>query len=95
MLHSITSLAFIANLQSLITIYSFSRYLPTAKNQNQFFTVPGVHLSNVDCSQKHCDATLDKLASSSTSGAYKCEVSLDAPTFRVAFETKNVTVAGM
>lgn len=73
----------------------YSRYAPFLKgNQNLHFPVDGVHVSNdFYCNEKRCSINLDNLNSDS-SGAYRCEVSGDAPEFRIVHETSNMTVIG-
>jgi hypothetical protein len=67
--------------------------MPT-KQQNMVFTVEGVHVSAEHvCNDKFCTIHLDNLNLES-SGAYRCEVSGDAPEFKLSHETSNMTVAG-
>lgn len=62
--------------------------------QNMIFTVEGVHVSAEHvCNEKFCTIHLDNLNLES-SGAYRCEVSGDAPEFKLSHETSNMTVAG-
>jgi hypothetical protein len=60
------------------------------------FYIDGIHLNhdtlNV-CNQFTCSIRLDRL-NTKTSGQYRCEVSGDAPEFKIAHETNNMTVAG-
>jgi hypothetical protein len=66
--------------------------MPT--QQNMIFHVEGVHVSSDHvCNEKFCAIHLDNL-SNDTSGAYRCEVSGDAPEFKLSHETSNMTVAG-
>lgn len=60
------------------------------------FPVAGVHLVNesMKCNDNRCQLRLTKLGREHSSGAYRCEVSTEAPAFRLASETHNVTVAG-
>lgn len=58
------------------------------------FSVEGVHVSADHlCSEKFCTIHLDNLSNDS-SGAYRCEVSGDAPEFKLVHETSNMTVVG-
>jgi hypothetical protein len=62
--------------------------------QNMIFSVEGVHVSSDHvCNEKFCTIHLDNLSNDS-SGAYRCEVSGDAPEFKLVHETSNMTVAG-
>lgn len=66
--------------------------MPT--QQNMIFTVEGVHVSSDHmCNEKLCTIHLDNLSNDS-SGAYRCEVSGDAPEFKLVHETSNMTIAG-
>lgn len=66
--------------------------MPT--KQNMIFTVEGVHVNSEHvCNDKFCAIHLDNLSNDS-SGAYRCEVSGDAPEFKLSHETSNMTVAG-
>jgi hypothetical protein len=59
-----------------------------------FFPVDGVNLVMQPlCSQLACDLVLTDI-SSSTAGQYKCEVSSEAPHFKVVEKNTNLTVAG-
>lgn len=71
------------------------RYAPLMPTkQNMIFNVAGVHVSSDHvCNEKSCTIHLDNLSSDS-SGAYRCEVSGDAPEFKLSHETGNMTVAG-
>lgn len=71
------------------------RYAPMMPTkQNMIFTVEGIHVSSDHvCNEKFCTIHLDNL-SNETSGAYRCEVSGDAPDFQLTHETNNMTVAG-
>lgn len=60
------------------------------------FQVEGIHITKDpydDCSRTRCRVTLDNLSVQST-GTYRCEVSGDAPTFRLTYETSNMTIIG-
>jgi hypothetical protein len=73
-----------------------SRYAPMMNPAVRTFYVSGIHLSedhpNI-CNQENCIIHLDQL-SKNTSASYRCEVSGDAPEFKIAHETANMTVAG-
>lgn len=61
------------------------------------FQVEGIHITKDpydDCSKTRCRVTLDNLGIQST-GTYRCEVSGDAPTFRLTYDTANMTIIGM
>ncbi|XP_025835044.1 uncharacterized protein LOC108735094 [Agrilus planipennis] len=75
--------------------HEFFRYMPHQQPHKQTFHVPGVHLlsDEWDCSFSHCRLVLSGLSRPHSSGAYRCEISTEAPTFRLASETRNVTVA--
>lgn len=47
-----------------------------------------------ECNMVHCQVKLTQLQTTAT-GAYTCEVSSEAPKFRTATETRNMTVAGI
>lgn len=58
------------------------------------FAVGGIHITRDpydECNRLRCRVTLDNLSVHST-GSYKCEVSGDAPQFRVAGESSNMTI---
>lgn len=58
------------------------------------FNVDGVQLSpDHVCNDKFCTIHLENL-SKRTSGEYRCEVSGDAPEFKIVHETANMTIAG-
>lgn len=60
------------------------------------FSVPGVNIVERPddiCNRRFCSISLGYLNSSS-SGLYRCEVSGDAPTFNVDYESRNMTVYG-
>lgn len=46
-----------------------------------------------NCDKRRCEITLQKLSAKS-SGAYRCEISGDAPEFKLASRTANMTVGG-
>lgn len=48
---------------------------------------------HTDCTAQRCDIVLDQLTTTHSGGLYKCEVSLDAPTFAITAESHNLTVA--
>jgi hypothetical protein len=65
-------------------------------NQNLYmkFPVQGVHIGDDHtCNDKFCIVHLDNLSNDS-SGSYRCEVSGDAPDFRIVHETSNMTIIG-
>ncbi|KAF5304562.1 hypothetical protein FQA39_LY09613 [Lamprigera yunnana] len=73
----------------------FFRYMPHQQPHVMSFPVSGVYLVpfSTDCGRQHCKLQLTKLNRHHSSGAYRCEISSEAPTFRLAAETHNVAVA--
>ncbi|KAF2887647.1 hypothetical protein ILUMI_18526 [Ignelater luminosus] len=73
----------------------FFRYMPHQQPHIMNFPVSGVQLAlqGTDCGRAHCKVQLTKLTRHHSDGAYRCEVSSEAPTFRLAAETHNITVA--
>ena len=72
------------------------RYSPLMPNneRQRIFSVDGVHVgSDYFCNNKTCTIHLDNL-SSETSGYYRCEVSGDAPEFKLAHDGNNMTIVG-
>lgn len=66
------------------------------ENKVMTFLVDGIHLTEDpydNCTEVRCRITLDSLNTYS-SGSYRCEVSGDAPAFRISFEVSNMTVIG-
>lgn len=59
------------------------------------FPVTGVHMPDGKyyCNESTCRVELNMLSAKS-SGVYKCEVSGDAPHFKLAAKEDNLTVAG-
>lgn len=60
------------------------------------FPVEGVVFSKdrpYFCNKISCSINLDNLSTKS-SGAYRCEISGDAPEFRLSHETANMTIVG-
>lgn len=76
--------------------YEFFRFSPTGKEKLLEFEVTGVNvdISKTNCNMSFCFLKLKNLTRVYSSGAYRCEVSIEAPTFRLASKTLNVTVAG-
>ncbi|CAH1188799.1 unnamed protein product [Phyllotreta striolata] len=74
----------------------FFRYMPRGQQETRLFPVPGVKLDtrSVDCNKNRCKIGLTDLKKMHSGGAYRCEISSEAPAFRLASETHNVTVAG-
>lgn len=67
--------------------------MPT-QQQTMVFQVDGVHVgSDYVCNDKFCRIQLDNL-SSETSGAYRCEISGEAPAFKLQHRTGNMSVVG-
>lgn len=78
--------------ESSIKMKSYAPLMPS--KQNMIFSVEGVHVSaDHVCNEKFCTIHLDNLSNES-SGAYRCEVSGDAPEFKLSHETSNMTVVG-
>ncbi|CAG9860915.1 unnamed protein product [Phyllotreta striolata] len=75
----------------------FFRYMPKGQQQMMSFPVPGVKLETHggDCNQRRCKINLTDLTRMHSGGAYRCEISSEAPAFRLASETHNVTVAAL
>lgn len=72
----------------------FFRYSPAMPLMK--FNVPGVNIVDRPddiCNRRFCSISLGYLNSSS-SGLYRCEISGDAPTFNVDYESRNMTVYG-
>ncbi|KAJ8911094.1 hypothetical protein NQ315_000554, partial [Exocentrus adspersus] len=71
------------------------RYMPRQKPNTMLYPVAGVHLAShgANCSLTRCKVRLQKLTRAHSSGAYRCEISSEAPAFRLASETHNVTIA--
>lgn len=73
-----------------------SRYAPLMVPAFINFAVPGISLipnQTYACDRYTCTISLDKLESRTT-GTYRCEVSGDAPEFKLDSQTANLTVAG-
>lgn len=70
--------------------------MPNQKQDTMSFPVAGVHLvtQGISCGQTRCNVRLQGLTRDHSGGSYRCEISSEAPTFRLASETRNVTVAG-
>lgn len=74
---------------------SFCRYSPLTPPTTNWFPVKGVTIANGSphCNQFICNVELEKLNASS-SGQYRCEVSGDAPEFKLIDQSANMTVGG-
>lgn len=72
------------------------RFMPHQKPYEIFYPVNGVSVDRegTHCDMHSCHVRLTNLIKNESSGAYRCEVSSEAPAFRLASETHNVTVAG-
>ncbi|KAG5873610.1 hypothetical protein JTB14_011752 [Gonioctena quinquepunctata] len=77
--------------------HEFFRYMPRQKPNTMLFPVDGIHLapSGTDCRQNRCKIRLQNLSRTYSGGAYRCEISSEAPAFRLASETHNVVVAAL
>lgn len=59
------------------------------------FPVSGVHVveQTYSCTVDTCTVALEQLEAQ-TKGAYRCEISGDAPEFKLASRTANMTISG-
>lgn len=73
----------------------FFRYAPMQQSGVSLFKVAGVHVHNnsIDCDTRTCRIQLWYLQPQS-SGLYRCEVSGDAPDFKLVYRMANMTVGG-
>lgn len=80
---------------TIIACGKWIRYAPMMTPRYMNFKVDGVQTVEPtnSCNTYRCSVTLVRLSPSS-SGTYRCEVSGDAPEFKVAIEVANMTVAG-
>lgn len=71
------------------------RYSPLTPPTTNWFPVKGVTIAegSSHCNQFICNLELEQLNTQST-GSYRCEVSGDAPEFKLIDKTANMTVAG-
>ncbi|XP_052858902.1 uncharacterized protein LOC128266430 [Drosophila gunungcola] len=71
----------------------FFRYSPLTPPTTNWFPVAGVTIADGSphCNQFICNVELEKLSAHS-SGQYRCEVSGDAPEFKLIDQTANMTV---
>lgn len=74
----------------------FFRYTPSQPPYVLKFPVSGVKVLSKEsvCARGRCDLVLTDLNIKNTSGEYRCEVSSEAPAFRIASKTMNISVAG-
>lgn len=77
--------------------HEFFRYAPLQAPTVTTFDVAGVHLASQPpvCNAHVCTIRLRDLRSPHSSGAYRCEISGDAPEFQLAHRTSNMTVAAL
>ncbi|XP_044733742.1 uncharacterized protein LOC123296345 [Chrysoperla carnea] len=78
--------------------HSHNIYYSNNYNSNNNYHRNGVigdDKAQLYCSKSHCTIELVNLTRVHSSGAYKCEISSEGPTFRVVFSTTNVTVAAI
>lgn len=75
----------------------FYSYTPSRNPPTVTFPVAGVKvvLSKSECGQDHCRVRLTDLKRDFSGGPYKCEISSEAPAFRLASETHTVTIAAL
>ncbi|CAH1104848.1 unnamed protein product [Psylliodes chrysocephalus] len=75
----------------------FFRYMPQEDRKMRYFPVFGVFVDDQksSCDNSHCKLTLKKLSREESSGSYRCEISSEAPSFRLASDTHNVIVAAV
>lgn len=89
----------------------FFRYAPLMQPPVSQFAVAGVQLAGNDvdggpdglsagtttavCNTRVCSIQLKDLQSPQSNGAYRCEISGDAPEFQLAHRTSNMTVAAL
>lgn len=75
----------------------FFRYMPQQSPPTLTFPVAGVSVipNASECDITRCKVNLHNLSSRYSSGAYRCEISSEAPAFRLAAETRNITVAAL
>ncbi|RZF33069.1 hypothetical protein LSTR_LSTR017500 [Laodelphax striatellus] len=70
--------------------HEFFRYVPNSPTANtQSFPLTGISLDNIKSDKNR--VILNRLTYNS-SGIYRCEVSTDLPDFKIAYESKNLTV---
>ncbi|KAF7279289.1 hypothetical protein GWI33_007422 [Rhynchophorus ferrugineus] len=76
--------------------HEFFRYTPSGPGTISY-PVAGVHVNpnRSECDKSSCDLLLTNIRRPESSGAYRCEVSSEAPAFRLASQTHNVTVAAL
>ncbi|XP_057654442.1 uncharacterized protein LOC130892816 isoform X2 [Diorhabda carinulata] len=75
----------------------FFRYMPQQNPPTLTFPVAGVTVipNTSECDITRCKVNLHNLSSRYSGGAYRCEISSEAPAFRLAAETRNITVAAL
>lgn len=76
-------------------VYCICRYSPLTPPTTNWFPVRGVTIAegSSHCNQFICNVELKNLNVHS-SGSYRCEVSGDAPEFKLIDKTANMTVGG-
>ncbi|GJQ73278.1 hypothetical protein Trydic_g13650 [Trypoxylus dichotomus] len=77
--------------------HEFFRFMPHQIPNELSYPVNGVYVEKegTHCDMHSCHVRLTNLVRNDSSGAYRCEVSSEAPAFRLASETHNVTVAAL
>lgn len=78
------------------TLRSIHRYAPLMTPEFLNFPVVGISLlahQTYLCDSRTCTISLEQLGSRTT-GTYRCEVSGDAPEFKLDSQTANMTIAG-
>lgn len=80
---------------SLSAPFSFRRYAPLMQTVFRKFPVAGVQLidDGYECNESSCRVDLNLLGVKS-SGVYRCEVSGDAPHFKLTARSANMSVEG-
>lgn len=91
-----TAIVYVNNVHICNQHEHFSRYSPLMPNneRQRIFSVEGVHVSHdYFCNNKSCTIHLDNLHYD-TSGHYRCEVSGDAPEFKLVHDGNNMSIVG-
>lgn len=75
----------------------FFRYQPNQQPHIMIFPVQGISMVThaTDCGEHRCKVMLTNLTRMHSSGNYTCEISTEAPAFRLASETRDISIVGM